>query len=169
MVCSGISTCPAGRFTCPGWANGQKDMSRPAQYSRLVREWLNSNWNLLQFLIPFLKMLYSHCSTIGTDWKENTRSSGDARREITCWHQAEGSSAWCQQVISRRAGIFLLYHTYLWNKQQVMSINLTTWSTMQYHVVVDIKYGIKVFINYGPVVWNGAIYEKFITNLFCNF
>ena len=38
---------------------------------------------------------------------------------------------------TRRAGVFLLYHTYLWNKQQVMSINLTTWSTMQYHVVVD--------------------------------
>ena len=39
--------------------------------------------------------------------------------------------------ITRRAGVFLLYRTYLWNKQQVMSIDLTTWSTMQYHVVVD--------------------------------
>ena len=38
---------------------------------------------------------------------------------------------------TRRAGVFLLYHTYLWNKQQVMSINLTTWSTMQYHMEVD--------------------------------
>ena len=35
--------------------------------------------------------------------KENTRSSGGASREITCWHQAEDSDAWCQQVISRLA------------------------------------------------------------------
>ena len=69
--------------------------------------------------------------------KENTRSSGGANREITCWRQASESSAWCQQVIFRRAGVFLLYRTYLWNKQHVMSINLTTWSAMQYHVVVD--------------------------------
>ena len=26
--------------------------------------------------------------------------SGGPRREITCWHEAEGSDAWCQQVIS---------------------------------------------------------------------
>ena len=38
---------------------------------------------------------------------------------------------------SRQVGVFLLYRTYLRNKQQVMSINLTMWSTMQYHVVVD--------------------------------
>ena len=29
--------------------------------------------------------------------------SGGASREITCWHQAEDSDAWCQQVISRLA------------------------------------------------------------------
>ena len=82
--------------------------------------------------------------------KENTRSSGGARREITCWHQAEESNANgggfrrlmpasdLPTCTTRRAGVFLLYSTYLWNnKQQVMSINLTTWSTMQYHVVVD--------------------------------
>ena len=38
---------------------------------------------------------------------------------------------------TRWVGVFLLYRNYLWNKQQVMSINLTTWTTMQYHVVVD--------------------------------
>ena len=36
-----------------------------------------------------------------------------------------------------RAGVFLLYRTYLLNKQQMLSINLTRWSTMQYHMVVD--------------------------------
>ena len=71
------------------------------------------------------------------------------RRENTWWHQAEESDAEgrgfrCLMPASdlptrttRRAAVFLLYRTYLWNKQQVMSINLTTWSTMQYHVVVD--------------------------------
>ena len=75
--------------------------------------------------------------------------SGGARREITCWHQAEESDAEGGGFLrlmsasdlptrtTRLAGVFLLYRTYLWNKQQVMSINLTTWSTMQYHVVVD--------------------------------
>ena len=38
---------------------------------------------------------------------------------------------------TRQAGAFLLYRTYLWNKQQVMSINLIMCSTMQYHVVVN--------------------------------
>ena len=37
---------------------------------------------------------------------------------------------------TRWAGVFLLYRTYLWIKQ-VKSINLITWSTMQYHMVVD--------------------------------
>ena len=75
--------------------------------------------------------------------------SGGARREIICWDQAEESDAKggrFRRLIpandpptrtTRRAGVFLLYRTYLWNKQQVMPINLTTWSTMQYHVVVD--------------------------------
>ena len=68
--------------------------------------------------------------------------------EITCWHQASESSAFGVRFLrmpasdlltrtTRRVGVFLLYRTYLWNKQQVMSINFTTWSTMQYHVVVD--------------------------------
>ena len=35
--------------------------------------------------------------------KQNTRLSGGASREITCWHQALESSAWCQQVISHLA------------------------------------------------------------------
>ena len=78
----------------------------------------------------------------GSKWKHPKWGDG-ARREITCWHQAEDSDAWCQQVISRLAPpnewvfSFYKYPTNLWNKQQVMSINLTTWSTMQYHVVVD--------------------------------
>ena len=71
---------------------------------------------------------------------------GGTRREITCWHQAEESDAeggGFRRLMPasdlptrtiRRVGVFLLYPTYLWNKQQVMSINLTT---MQYHVVVD--------------------------------
>ena len=75
--------------------------------------------------------------------------SGSGRREITYWHQAEESDANggvyrrlmptsdLPARTTRRVGVFLLYRIYLWNKQQVMSINLTTWSTMQYHVVVD--------------------------------
>ena len=37
------------------------------------------------------------------DTKGKHTESGGARREITCWHQAEDSDAWCQQVISRFA------------------------------------------------------------------
>ena len=60
--------------------------------------------------------------------------SGGARREITCWHQAELMPASDLPThTTLRAGVFLLYRTYLWNKQQVVSINLT----IQYHVVVD--------------------------------
>ena len=88
-----------------------------------------------------------------SSWHQHTKGkrpeSGGARSEITCWHQAEESDAeggGFRRLIpasdlptrtTRRVGVFLLYRTYLWNKQQVMSINLITCSTTKYHVVVD--------------------------------
>ena len=72
-----------------------------------------------------------------TALKENTPSGG-ARREIICWHQAGESHAEgggfrrlmpasdLPTRTTRRASAFLLYHTYVWNKQQVLSINFTT-------------------------------------------
>ena len=47
--------------------------------------------------ISLLLLQRSRRSTVK---KENTRTLGGASREITCWHQASESSAWCQQVIS---------------------------------------------------------------------
>ena len=50
--------------------------------------------------------------------------SGGARREITCWHQAEDSDAWCQQVISRLAPpnerVFSFYTVllFLWRRRR---------------------------------------------------
>ena len=35
---------------------------------------------------------------------------------------------------TRQAGVFLLYRTYLWNKQQVMSINLTSYYVIHHAV-----------------------------------
>ena len=95
--------------------------------------------------------------------KGKNPESGGARREITCWHQAEESDAegggfLCLMPASdlptrtnRKAGVFLLYRIYLWNKQQVMSINLTTWSTMQYHVVVD---NVVFYVRHSQVRYN---------------
>ena len=58
-------------------------------YGRLECNWLEPWWH--------------HEIGLPSVIKENTRSSGGASREITCWHQAEDSDAWCQQVISRLA------------------------------------------------------------------
>ena len=78
------------------------------------------------------------------DCKGKHPKSGGARMEITYWHHAEGGRFRRLMPASdlpartiQRAVVLLLYRTYLWNKQQVMSINLAIWSTMQYHVVVD--------------------------------
>ena len=98
-------------------------------------------------------------------FKRKHPESGGARREITCWHQAEESDAeggGFRRLIpasdlptrtTRRMGVFLLYRTYLWNKQQVMLINLTTWSTMQYHVVVD---HLAFYVIHSQVRYNGV-------------
>ena len=99
------------------------------------------------FSLPPETLLYPAHDYTGIKGKHP--ESGGARREITCWHQAEESDAEgggyrrlmpasdLSTRTTRRVGVFLLYGTYLWNKQQVMSINLTMWSTMQYHVMVD--------------------------------
>ena len=90
--------------------------------------------------------------------------SGGARREITCWHQAEESGAEgggfrrlmpasdLPTRTTRRAGVFLSYRTYLWHKQQVMSINLTTWSAMQCHVVWITYFSTWYTVNYMYVI-----------------
>ena len=89
----------------------------------------------------------AHCANLKNRGKHP--EARGARSEITCGHQAEESDAEgggfrrlmpasdLPTRTTRRAGVFLLYRTYLWNKQQVISINITTWSTMQCHVVMD--------------------------------
>ena len=56
---------------------------------------------------PHVSFQYEKSGMFALQWpdclKENTCSLGGARREITCWHQAEDSDVWCQQVISRLA------------------------------------------------------------------
>ena len=47
------------------------------------------------------------------------------------------ASKWSPDSHHPTSAYFPFIRTYLWNKQQLMSINLTTWATMQYHVVVD--------------------------------
>ena len=111
-------------------------------------------WNTLTLwnLWPQWKISYhtvTHVYHLHPVLKENTLSrvvrggkllAGIRRRNPT--PKAGDSDALCQQLISRIAPrddwvLFFSYRTYLWNKQQVMSINLTTWFTMQYHVVGD--------------------------------
>ena len=73
--------------------------------------------------------------------KENTpsrvvrgeRSFAGIRRRIP----TPDASKWSPDSHHPTSGCFSSYRTYLWNKQQVMSINLTAWSTMQYHVIVN--------------------------------
>ena len=55
-----------------------------------------SSWNWL----PMVSLMISHK---GHGDKGKHPESGGARREIICWHQAEDSDTWCQQVISRLA------------------------------------------------------------------
>ena len=110
-------------------------------------------------------------------WKHP--ESGGPRRKIICWHQAEESDAEgggfrrlmpasdLPTRTTRRVGVFLLYRTYLWNKQQVMSINLTTWSTMQYHVVVD---HVDFYVIHSQVRYNmfyNVIYRAFVDKGIC--
>ena len=95
---------------------------------------------------------------------------GWCKEGITRWHQAEESDAeggGFRRLLpasdlptrtTRRAGVFLLYRTYLWNKQQVMSINLTMWSTMQYHVVVD---HVVFYVIHSQVRYNGYYLIRF--------
>ena len=84
---------------------------------------------------------HTHGDLLTKDHKGKHPESGGVRREITCWHQAEESEAKgggfrrlmpASDLLTRTtrwAGVFLLFRTYLWNKQQLMSINLTMWST----------------------------------------
>ena len=62
------------------------------------------------------------------------------------------ASKWSPDSYDPTSGCFP-FILYLWNKQQVMSINLTTWSTMQNHVVVDHIVFYVIHSQWGTVIW----------------
>ena len=130
----------------PTWRQAVSEEFDSAVYDLLMGLWCfgaSKYWGKSMYNYVVYHNFISHLLNKGKhpEW-------GGVRREISCWNQAEESDAegWGFRRLMpasdlpphtpRRAGVFLLYRTYLWNKQ-VMSINLTMWSTMQYHVVVD--------------------------------
>ena len=66
---------------------------------RMATGWIGATVNI--------ELLKVNSSVDNVRFSPNTKGihpkSGGARREITCWHLAEDSDAWCQQVISRLA------------------------------------------------------------------
>ena len=96
--------------TCTG---AQKDSS--VQYQGPFCTALRNTWGPIHTvtfvkLVPFLRHFHRqeraevHVHATIPRWHKGKHPElGSVRREITCWHQAEDSDAWCEQVISQLA------------------------------------------------------------------
>ena len=133
-------------------------------------KWWNALGCLRQYTVPNTEYTGGAFPPInGESIKKNTpspvvrggRSLAGIRRRIT----TPDASKWSPDSHHPTRGVFLLYRTYLWNKQQVMSINLTTWSTMQHHVVVD---HVVFYVIHSQVWYNSASSVTFAVHFRCS-